>query len=145
MLPVGWKNPTVVEPEVPIRRDPELVFAYGSLMFPEVCEAVIGRAPAWSTAHLEGWFASSVAGALYPALVPRAAAVTDGLLLEGISETEIEMLDRYEGPGFRRTRVGVEPGGVQAWVWVACDPDMASGEPWDPTVLELRLSDYLEG
>ncbi len=131
------------EPEIPIRRGPELVFAYGSLMFPEVCEAVIGRAPTWSAAHLEGWFASAVPGALYPALVPRPAAVTDGLLLEGIGEAEIEVLDRYEGPGFRRTRVSVEPGSIRAWVWVARNPDMASGEPWDPTVLESRLSDYL--
>jgi gamma-glutamylcyclotransferase (GGCT)/AIG2-like uncharacterized protein YtfP len=140
---IGWKNPTVEELEAPTVRGPELVFAYGSLMFPEVCEAVIGRVPTWSAAHLAGWFASEVPGGLYPALVPRNSAVTDGLLLEGITESEIEMLDRYEGPGFTRTRVSVEPGGIPAWVWVARRVGMASGEPWDPAAFESRLSEYL--
>ncbi|MGI9579241.1 MAG: gamma-glutamylcyclotransferase family protein [Microthrixaceae bacterium] len=119
------------------------VFAYGSLMFPAVCEAVIGRIPTWRAAHVGGWLASSVPGAPYPALVPDADATTDGLLLGGITEHELAMLDRYEGSDFRRTELLIQPGDMRAWVWVAGDPAIVTGETWDPGAFERQLSEYL--
>jgi gamma-glutamylcyclotransferase (GGCT)/AIG2-like uncharacterized protein YtfP len=74
------------------------LFVYGSLMDREVLEGVIGHAHRGQRlrARLNGYEKVAVAGWDYPALVPRAEAHTEGVLITDLSEPDLQRLDRYE-------------------------------------------------
>jgi gamma-glutamylcyclotransferase (GGCT)/AIG2-like uncharacterized protein YtfP len=74
------------------------LFVYGSLMDTDVLEGVIGHVHRGERlrARLKGYKRISASGWTYPALVPQAGAYTDGVLVTGLSDTELEALDRYE-------------------------------------------------
>lgn len=112
------------------------VFTYGSLEFPSVLGAVIGRVPARVPAVLEGFARFRVRGASYPGIVASEGARTDGTLWRGLDLDALAALDRFEGALYERirrpvrTRAGRE---VLAHVYVVRDSrrDVLGPEPWD--------------
>lgn len=89
---------------LPIKVD---LFVYGTLMFPQIMMAVIGRAPACAAAVLPGYARYSLRGACYPAIAPDASASTSGLLYLGLDPPALRRLDRFEGAQYRRVAVQV--------------------------------------
>lgn len=77
---------------VPARRGD--LFAYGTLQFPQVLNALLDRVPDYRPAWLAGWRAARLRGLSYPGLVPGGAA--SGVLLTGLSDAEWRILDAYE-------------------------------------------------
>jgi gamma-glutamylcyclotransferase (GGCT)/AIG2-like uncharacterized protein YtfP len=74
------------------------LFVYGTLQFPEVLRALLGRIPDSSATTLDGWRAAALARRTYPGLVP-ANATVGGTLLTGLTAEELQVLDEYEsGP-----------------------------------------------
>lgn len=73
----------------------EPLFAYGTLQFPEVLGALLGRVPAASQASAPGWRAARLRGLSYPGLVPGAGPAY-GVLLTGLSPGEWRVIDAYE-------------------------------------------------
>jgi inositol oxygenase len=115
----------------------ELVFVYGTLLFPEVMRAVTGRAFPAEPARVEGFARVCVRGAVFPALVERPGAATAGRLCRGVDAASLARLDAFEGALYARRalRVRTDSGEtVSAWAWVAAaDAHGALGdEPWDP-------------
>lgn len=96
------------------------LFAYGTLQLPERLQALIGRVPPMSPARLREYRSGLVERADFPGLVPCADAVTEGMLLTGITESELQVLDEYEGELYRRILVHVEAGRepVDTWVYI---------------------------
>jgi len=127
------------------------LFAYGTLMLPEVMEVVAGRRFASRPAELRGWRRRRLRGAVYPAVVPAAGEVTAGVLFEELDHATLARLDRFEGEPYERRLLRVVPEsgtGCEAFVYVLRPARQAllSDEPWDETEFRVRqLARYLAG
>lgn len=77
------------------------IFVYGTLLFPELQKALLGRYPETEPAQLEGYDANIVSYGQhytnYPVLKPVKDGIVKGLVLNSLSETELDILKFYEG------------------------------------------------
>jgi gamma-glutamylcyclotransferase (GGCT)/AIG2-like uncharacterized protein YtfP len=94
------------------------LFVYGTLTSARRLQALTGRSFPRRPARLEG-FERIVPPGGYPYIVPRAGAVVEGWLVDGIDPTSLRRLDAYEDEGqlYLRRPVEVTAGGVR----VACE------------------------
>ncbi|MAE96465.1 MAG: gamma-glutamylcyclotransferase [Deltaproteobacteria bacterium] len=128
----------------------QALFAYGTLLVPEVFELVVGRRVAGSRAVLEGHVRRRLHGAVYPALVPRHSEKTLGQLYPGLSKEELARVDAFEGERYVRRPCVVETseGVKHAAVYVLRSEHggLLDGRDWDLAAFEREeLEDYLEG
>ena len=93
------------------------LFAYGTLLFPEVLRAVTGRRLAGRPATLDRFVRRGVTGELFPAVVEaNDGDSVRGLLYLELDERDWRTLDRFEGALYERCAVivrcesGVRPG-----------------------------------
>eukprot|EP00128_Syssomonas_multiformis_P008646 Colp12_sorted_trinity150504_noHs@21486 len=95
------------------------VFVYGSLMSPEVLEAVMRRVPALEKATLRGFQRFRLNQRRYPAIVKVPEGVVNGLFFLA-NTNEVKILDYFEGDEYRREQVTVSCDGksMQASVYV---------------------------
>jgi len=113
------------------------VFTYGTLLFPEVMEAVAGRVFASVPATLAGFARVCVRGAVYPGAREEAGGSIAGLLHRDVDAAALARLDRFEGELYERRRVRVALGdgtSIDAEVYVVPPTFVARLEPraWDP-------------
>ena len=109
------------------------LFAYGTLMWPEVLEAVIGRRLFGAPATVDGYLRQRVKGELYPVLVAsNPCDKVEGILYRDLSEKDFQRLDRFEGVEYDRQKVRI--GMVHAEVYVLSNSwrHIASAEIWHP-------------
>lgn len=83
------------------------LFAYGTLMCPDILEMVIGEWHSGVSALLSGYGRFRVSGEHYPGVIPIAGAVVRGTLYTGISPKSRKNLDIFEGDLYIRTTVRV--------------------------------------
>jgi gamma-glutamylcyclotransferase (GGCT)/AIG2-like uncharacterized protein YtfP len=127
------------------------LFVYGTLVLPEVMEAVAGRAFASRPAELPGFAPVRRRNPGFPGHAPRPGATTSGRLCEGVGWAALELLDDFEGDLYERLRLPVRPSGgaaEEAHVYVIRPEhrDLLTPEPWDPQYFaERHLSAYLAG
>ncbi len=76
---------------------PDALFAYGTLLFPEVFEAVTGRQGRGAEAVLTDWAALRVRGEVYPGRRRAAGARTPGRVYAGLDPETWARLDAFEG------------------------------------------------
>lgn len=126
------------------------LFTYGSLMFPEVWARVMRAGQASRRATITGYSRRRLPGEVHPALVPDASESVTGVLYSGLTQAELDRLDRFEGDDYPRIPVRALPetgAEVEAFVYVYAHPERVSPDPWDPDLFEregLRrfLADY---
>jgi gamma-glutamylcyclotransferase (GGCT)/AIG2-like uncharacterized protein YtfP len=125
------------------------VFVYGTLMVPELVEALTGQRPRARFAELEGFERRAVRGEVYPAIVPAPGGRVAGLLLDRLPTHRLAFLDAFEGDEYRRSTRRVrlaDDRHVLAWCW-SWAPDRRralEAGPWDMDVfLRDALPDYL--
>lgn len=111
------------------------VFVYGTLIFPQVMEAVTGKVHKGQTAKLHNFAAYKVVGDVYPGIWHLEGVSTDGILYQGISKDELAKLDLYEGEEYNREllEVETEDGNThRAWVYTyrPAYRHMLSELPW---------------
>ncbi|MEU2040805.1 gamma-glutamylcyclotransferase family protein [Nocardia niwae] len=102
-----------------------VLFAYGTLQFPEVLETLLGRVPSLEPAELTGWRAAALPRRLYPGLVAAPRRLTRGALLSGLTAAEWAILDAFEDDEYDLRRVRIEGRAAPVWtyVWtVTADP-----------------------
>lgn len=104
------------------------LFAYGTLQFPEVLRALLGRIPDSSPVTLDGWRAAALARRPYPGLVPANTAVP-GILLTGLGADEQEVLDEYESGPYDLRELSLTDG-RPAWSYVWTDASCVLGSDW---------------
>jgi gamma-glutamylcyclotransferase (GGCT)/AIG2-like uncharacterized protein YtfP len=104
------------------------LFAYGTLQFPEVLRALLGRMPDRSPVTLDGWRAAALARRPYPGLVP-ADATAAGTLLTGLSAEELEVLDEYESGPYDLRELSLADG-RSAWTYVWTDATSVLASDW---------------
>ncbi len=95
-----------------------LVFAYGTLLFPDVQRVVMGRLIDGRPDRLFAYRKCSLHDGqeTFPNVAPDPDGVVDGRLLE-VTDEELARMDGYEGDLYSRRRVTLASG-VDAWVYV---------------------------
>lgn len=83
------------------------LFAYGSLMDPEILRQVAGELPPRRPATLSGYERRRLRGQPYPGIRPREEGTVEGVLYAGLSPQAAARLDRFEGEAYRRQPVVV--------------------------------------
>jgi hypothetical protein len=120
------------------QRDGLALFAYGTLTFAPVVEALLGRRPPSAAAVVPGWRAARLPGRPYPGLVPASDGRAAGLLLSGLTPAEWALLDSWEGDPYlvRRVRTTASEADGPAsgpfaftYTWRAVDE--AAPDDWD--------------
>lgn len=108
------------------------LFAYGTLMWPEVLESVIGRHLDGVRATLGGYQRRRIIGEHYPAIIPASGEVVDGILYENLTEADFLHLDLFEGEEY--DRVTVQIGNIEAQAYVLAERwrHIMDKQPWLP-------------
>jgi len=122
------------------------LFVYGTLVFAEVVERLLGRLPEVARAAAPGWSTRMLPAKPYPGLVPDSMSAAGGLLFLDLTASERRLLDDYEGEEYQRVDMTVvDEGGrmVEAQTYVI-DPTQATEERWTTQwFAELHLADFL--
>lgn len=85
------------------------LFAYGTLMCPEIMAKVVGSLPASFPARLDHYRRGPLSGVEYPAIVACPRAWVEGLLYLELSEGAWRRLDQFEAEIYTRQMVTVCP------------------------------------
>lgn len=128
---------------------PSSLFVYGTLEFPDVLCAVIGRRLRYVTAYALEHRRALLRGRIYPGLTPCSGRVTSGRLYAGVEAPDLARLDDFEGSEYRRREIWVavprEPV-TRAWSYVipVAHASALSATPWDRDVFARDYrSDYI--
>lgn len=84
------------------------LFAYGTLMCPDIMTEVSGLQRPVTFATLRGYRRLRVKGEDYPALVPDMVGLVTGVIYRDITEAAWILLDRFEGEMYARVGAQVE-------------------------------------
>lgn len=97
----------------------ESLFVYGTLMNPLIQQRVFGRTAPGEADRLVGFRKDLIhlGSGVYPIIRPEAGAVVEGMVIE-VTPAELKLIDRYEGPAYRRVRVTLGSG-REGWVYTA--------------------------
>jgi gamma-glutamylcyclotransferase (GGCT)/AIG2-like uncharacterized protein YtfP len=111
------------------------LFAYGTLMDPEIMMQVSGAECRSAQAVLHHFVRKAVRGEVYPAIAPLRGASVDGVVYFGLPAAAFDRLDRFEGPLYRRTAVvavleGGDPVKAQAYVIAPNNLSRLSDREW---------------
>jgi len=94
------------------------LFVYGTLLFPEVLAALLGRVPPREPAAAAGWRVAALPGRRYPGLVPDPHGLAHGLVITGLSRAEGRLLDAYEDGDYRLGMIDLADGrSCPTYVW----------------------------
>ncbi len=111
------------------------LFAYGTLMWTEVLDAVVGCRLHGEPAVVEGFRRLRLAGEHYPAVLPAPGGRVEGILYRGLSESDFRALDAFEGEEY--DRIEIQLGEIAAWLYVLAPAwrHRAVDLPWNPADL----------
>ncbi|MBJ7599843.1 MAG: gamma-glutamylcyclotransferase [Candidatus Nephthysia bennettiae] len=122
----------------------EALLVYGSLLFPQVLQALLDRVPPWEPARAPGWRVAALPKRVYPGLVPGSGSAS-GLLLTGLMEPEWRTLIAFEGDLYDLRQLAIS-GGRDSWPFVWAETTPASPLDWVPEEFAERvLPAYVEG
>ena len=109
------------------------LFAYGTLLFPEVLSAVTGLSLTAEPATLDGYVRRGVIGEIFPAIVEgdRHDRVA-GALYVGLDDRAWGRLDRFEGDLYERRLVRIATRDAFTYVLASTWRHRLAAEPWDP-------------
>lgn len=127
-----------------LSEDPDpLLFVYGSLQFPEVLHALLGRVPPTTDAQANGWRVTALVDAVYPGLVA-GAGPTKGLVLGGLTAEEWRVIDAFEDDVYLLRAVDLTDGRL-AWAYTCPAGSNSSMESvWNARdFAEHHLADYV--
>lgn len=123
----------------------ESLFVYGTLCFPEITDALVGRPLARIDASLDGYRLHALRERPYPGILPDPAAQVHGMLLLDVDPRSLAIIEEWEDVEYRRTPVVVRTGegerAASTFVWLR--PELVSGD-WDrDRFARERLPDYV--
>lgn len=119
-------------------------FFYGTLLDQDVRRAVLGidiAAQRLVPGTLPHHVLRRVRDETYPMLLPRRHAAVRGLFATNLSLPEARLLDRFEGPAYRRSVRDIEVSDgrvVPAAVYLPCHALRAESRPWVFAAWQLR-------
>jgi len=126
------------------------LFAYGTLMAPQIIQRVIGRVPESEPAHVLGFHRFTVQNQNFPGLIRSADPKdrVDGLLYHAITADEWNALDAYEDDFYVLEEIAIHLASSQARARTYLVPPRAShvlnSDPWDfDDFVQHHLRKYL--
>lgn len=136
--------------------EPMNLFTYGVLMYSEIFRALTGRELSSEPATLNGFRRHALIMDGYPkvpAIVPAAGATVEGVLIRGVDQETLEVLDEFEEVSkglYVRERVAVrDRAGCErrADAYMAGPAALGSlSGSWDPQeFVEQHYAEYLNG
>jgi gamma-glutamylcyclotransferase (GGCT)/AIG2-like uncharacterized protein YtfP len=120
---------------------PNNVFAYGSLMFPDVWEKVVRGHYRSARALLRGHARYEITGETYPGMVPAAGESVPGVVYFDVTRQDMAALDGFEGSDYRRERVEVtlDSGeSVTVDTYIYLQAARLRGTPWHPEAFRMQ-------
>ncbi|MFD8495924.1 gamma-glutamylcyclotransferase family protein [Amycolatopsis sp. NPDC059657] len=99
-----------------LANQPDELFAYGSLTFPEVLDVLLGRVPECVPATAPGWRIAALRERPFPVLVP-GEGVAEGVLVIGLTSAEWQVVDAFEAPSYELRELDLDIG--PGWTYVA--------------------------
>ncbi|PUZ59229.1 hypothetical protein GQ55_4G023600 [Panicum hallii var. hallii] len=125
------------------------VFVYGSLMADEVVRAILKRVPPAAPALLPNYHRFNIKGRIYPAILPVESKKVEGMVIMGVTDEELQVLDAFEDVEYTRTRVEIsladssEKMLADTYVWSDAEDSNLYGE-WDfEEWKKLHMKDFL--
>jgi gamma-glutamylcyclotransferase (GGCT)/AIG2-like uncharacterized protein YtfP len=115
----------------------DCLFAYGTLLAPELLAVVLGiPGPSGRPAKLRDYACFKVRNAAYPAIIYRESCATQGRVFAGISPDLWSRLDRFESSLYKREIVTLELANqefIEAQTYVLSDDShgLLTNESWD--------------
>jgi gamma-glutamylcyclotransferase (GGCT)/AIG2-like uncharacterized protein YtfP len=109
--------------------DPDALFVYGSLLFPEVLRALLDRVPDSTSATAIGWRVAALPGRVYPALVPGNRAVA-GRLLTGLTANEWRIIDAFEDDVYELRRLTLADE-LHGWAYICQSEAGTTSDGWN--------------
>jgi len=112
------------------------VFTYGTLMFPEVWQAVVGREFGTVEGTVCGFAILRVVDAVYPGMIELVeGAAIHGVVYLDVDRVSVERLDRFEGDCYERRTLQINCTGGQrltadAYVVLTSKRHILTSEPW---------------
>lgn len=127
------------------------VFTYGSLMFPEVWQTVVGGEFATVEGAVAGYSVFRVRDAVFPGIIAAAdECVVRGLVYLDVDPASFDRLDRFEDDFYERRTLSIDCGDGQrrtadAYVVPANYRHVLTAEPWDSAtfVSSGGLADFI--
>lgn len=106
------------------------LFTYGTLLFPEVLHALIGRVPQSQIANAVGWRVAALKNRTYPGLVAAHGEIANGRLLTGLSSDEWRLLDNFEDRNYKLRQITLL-GGQNSLAYIWDDDTEVCSNTWD--------------
>lgn len=124
------------------------LFAYGTLMWPEVFKKVTRIEATGCVADLLGYQRYCVKNAIYPGMIKDSYDNrVQGILYESVDTTTWELLDRFEGYEYECLSVHLECNGEIRPAWAYCFKDeyrnRLTDHVWKPAEWKNKLDDGL--
>jgi gamma-glutamylcyclotransferase (GGCT)/AIG2-like uncharacterized protein YtfP len=111
------------------------MFAYGTLLVPDIIARLLGRVPPSEEAVLFGYRRTLLRHEPFPAVFPQLGASVSGRCYRGLGPRDVELLDDYEGELYRRVTVEVVVGGrteqTECYVIAPGSEHLLSERDWD--------------
>ena len=85
----------------------EPLFAYGTLQFPDIIAAVIGRPLTGAPAVLEGYARFGIHNEPFPGIIPSEPHRVEGVVYTDVTRAERRRVDIFEGEPYHRETVTV--------------------------------------
>lgn len=125
-----------------------VLFAYGTLMVPEVMQRICGYAAPGQSAMLRDYRCRQLSGEVYPAIVPWLGERVEGVIYRGVTPAQLLRLDAFEGEMYQRQAVTVVADRVstfaQTYVLVPAFSKLLSDTPWSLASFVPRgIQDFL--
>lgn len=134
-----------------MRSEMSNLFVYGTLMVPDVMQAVTGHLFRSEPATLSGYTRYRIKRHVYPGILATHFGYVDGLLYYDIDAESLRRLDEFESEVYDRKKIVVHLAAldnVEAWTYVVAQryKYLLSGEDWDLEQFKRQhLPHYLEG
>jgi len=109
------------------------LFVYGTLLFPEILDELLGRSPLSYEWAVRGWRRVVLKDRDFPGLVrSHADDMTLGQVLVDLTCVEFDALRRYEGPMYELMEIGHGFSGHKVFAYVCTDSGLTDGRPeWE--------------
>lgn len=124
------------------------LFAYGTLLFPEVWERVVGGKYRQAPASVRGMAVYRAAGKLYPVMMAgKPSDLARGIVIYDLSAGSLAALDHYEAAFYERIEVAAvlsDGSGevmAQAYLLPESHRQLASDELWDAEAFQREAMD----
>lgn len=109
-------------------------------MSPKVLKVLLKRIPAiLQPARLPNYRKHPVNGVVFPGMIPSDTGETNGIVLEGLSMSDMNILDWFEADEYERREVEVQlssdskdaPVSTQAYIWCNPSSDLDLNREWN--------------